>query len=72
MLCFTYKLDGGIEELVDELNTGRIQYAYVKMNDPNTGLPKFVLVNWVSFFFISLTLYYFNTGSLTKLTHVYM
>ena len=40
--------DGGIEEMSEELNSGQIQYGYCRVLDPNTSLPKFVLVNWVS------------------------
>lgn len=40
--------DNGIQELADELNSGHIQYAYCRVVDPNTDLPKYVLVNWVS------------------------
>lgn len=43
--CF---VDGGLEELVDELNSGKILYAGLKVIDPNTSLPKYVLINWVS------------------------
>ncbi|XP_025093633.1 drebrin-like protein isoform X2 [Pomacea canaliculata] len=38
--------DNGIQELADELNSGHIQYAYCRVVDPNTDLPKYVLVNW--------------------------
>lgn len=31
---------------MDSLNSGKIQYAYCRVTDPNTGLAKFVLVNW--------------------------
>ena len=41
-------LDGGIEEMMDDLNSGRIMYGYCRVTDPNTNLPKFVLINWVS------------------------
>ena len=41
-------LDGGFDELVDEVNGSKVQYAWCKVTDPNTNLPKFVLVNWVS------------------------
>lgn len=37
---------GGIEELTDDLNSGKIMYAFVKVNDPKTSLPKCVLINW--------------------------
>ncbi|KAF5269935.1 hypothetical protein FQR65_LT05734 [Abscondita terminalis] len=36
----------GIEELTEDLNSGKIMYAFVKINDPKTSLPKFVLINW--------------------------
>ena len=39
--------DGGIEEMVDELSGGKVMYAYLRVIDPNTQLPKNVLVNWV-------------------------
>ncbi|KFM82125.1 Drebrin-like protein, partial [Stegodyphus mimosarum] len=40
------KGDGGLEELVDELNSGKIMYAFCRVISPTTGLPKFVLINW--------------------------
>ena len=39
--------DGGIEEMVDELSGGKVMYAYLRVIDPNTQLPKNVLINWV-------------------------
>lgn len=41
--------EGGISELVDELNGSKVMYAYCKVMDPNTSLPKYVLINWVSY-----------------------
>lgn len=38
--------DGGLEELQEDLSSGKILYAYVKIIDPNTKLPKFVFINW--------------------------
>ncbi|XP_046850364.1 drebrin-like protein A [Xenia sp. Carnegie-2017] len=38
--------DGGLEELADEFNSGKILYAGLKVLDPNTNLPKYVLINW--------------------------
>jgi hypothetical protein len=35
-------------DLVDEFSDGRIQFAFVKVKDPNTSLPKNVLIAWVS------------------------
>lgn len=37
---------GGLEQVVDELNEGKIQYAFVRIHDPNTGLVKFLLINF--------------------------
>lgn len=38
--------EGGIEELTEELNSGKIMYAFVRIEDPKTGLNKFLLINW--------------------------
>ncbi|KAL7308875.1 actin binding protein [Mucor circinelloides] len=38
--------DGGLEELNDEFSDGKVQFAYAKVIDPNTELPKFVFVGW--------------------------
>lgn len=32
--------------MIDDLNSGKIMYAFVKVNDPKTSLPKYVLINW--------------------------
>lgn len=50
--------DGGIEEMVNEMSNGKMLYAYLKVMDPNTSLPKSVLVNWVcTTLFLSLCLF---------------
>jgi hypothetical protein len=38
---------GGIEEMIEDLNSGQIMYAFCKVMDPKTSLPKCVLINWV-------------------------
>ncbi|XP_058534332.1 drebrin-like protein [Ochotona princeps] len=38
--------EGGLEELVEELSSGKVMYAFCRVKDPNSGLPKFVLINW--------------------------
>ncbi|XP_069417261.1 drebrin-like protein isoform X12 [Ovis canadensis] len=38
--------EGGLEEMVEELNSGKVMYAFCRVKDPNSGLPKFVLINW--------------------------
>ncbi|KAK1229748.1 actin binding protein [Marasmius sp. AFHP31] len=40
------KGDGGLEELEEEFSDARIQYAFVRVVDPNSKLPKFVQINW--------------------------
>lgn len=37
---------GGIETVAEEINEGKIQYAYVRFLDPNTKLIKFLLINF--------------------------
>jgi hypothetical protein len=41
------KIDGGLEELNDEFSDGKVQFAYARVIDPNTELPKFVFIAWV-------------------------
>ncbi|KAJ8941265.1 hypothetical protein NQ318_016930 [Aromia moschata] len=36
----------GIEEMCEDLNSGKIMYAFAKVNDPRTSLDKCVLINW--------------------------
>lgn len=38
--------EGELVDLVDEFSDGRIQFAFVKVKDPNTALPKCVLIAW--------------------------
>ncbi len=40
-------IDGGLEEMVEELNSGKIMYAFCKVLDSSSGVSKFVLINWV-------------------------
>jgi hypothetical protein len=41
--------EGELLDLIDEFSDGRIQFAFVKVKDPNTTLPKNVLIAWVCF-----------------------
>jgi hypothetical protein len=34
-------------DLIEEFSDGRIQFAFLKVKDPNTTLPKNVLISWV-------------------------
>ncbi|PKI83088.1 hypothetical protein MVES_003107 [Malassezia vespertilionis] len=38
---------GTLEDMAEELSDGKMQYAFVRVKDPNTELPKFVLINWL-------------------------
>ena len=38
--------EGELVDLIEDFNDGRIQFAFVKVKDPNTTLPKCVLVAW--------------------------
>ncbi|XP_078522871.1 drebrin-like protein isoform X6 [Lissotriton helveticus] len=38
--------DGGLEEMVEELNSGKVMYGFCRVKDPNSGLTKNVLINW--------------------------
>ncbi len=38
--------EGELLDLIEEFSDGRIQFAFVKVNDPNTSLPKSVLIAW--------------------------
>jgi len=39
--------EGELIDLIEEFSEGRIQFAFCKVKDPNTGLPKSVLIAWV-------------------------
>lgn len=34
--------------MIEDFSEGRVQFAFVKIKDSNTSLPKYVLVAWVS------------------------
>lgn len=45
-LKFVSKGDGGLLELTDDLNSGKIMYAFLKVDVPDGSISKFVLINW--------------------------
>lgn len=47
ILFFFLNIDD-FDEMTDTLSGSKIMYAYCRIHDPNTDLPKYVLVNWVS------------------------
>ncbi|KAJ1797689.1 actin binding protein, partial [Coemansia sp. RSA 2399] len=36
----------GLEELSEEFDDGKVQFAFARVIDPNTQLPKFVFISW--------------------------
>lgn len=75
MLCFLFRAIYGynkdtndlevvttgkeLGELVDELDSCKILYAFARVVDPNTGLNKYVQINWVSHLVENLYLGFF-------------
>jgi len=43
----TPSAEGDLSDLVEEFSDGRVQFAFVKVKDPNTTLPKSALIAWV-------------------------
>lgn len=41
-----YFLDGDLSEMIEDFSDGRIQFAFLKVKDPNTSLPKYALIGW--------------------------
>ncbi|RUS33035.1 proliferating cell nuclear antigen, C-terminal domain-containing protein [Jimgerdemannia flammicorona] len=41
-----HKTHDGLEGLTEEFSDGKIQYAFTRVIDPNTELPKFVFISW--------------------------
>lgn len=39
--------EDGIEEMADTMNCAKIQYCFLRVIDPNSNLPKNVLINWI-------------------------
>ncbi|GEM07516.1 hypothetical protein Rt10032_c03g1533 [Rhodotorula toruloides] len=46
-LKFTSSGSGGLEEIEDEFNDGKVMYGFVRVKDANSSLPKFVLICWL-------------------------
>ncbi|RDA90911.1 hypothetical protein CP533_4441 [Ophiocordyceps camponoti-saundersi (nom. inval.)] len=65
--------DGELADLIEDFNEGRIQYAFVKVKDPNTALPKCVLIAWCGGGVPERTKGYFtsHTAAVAKVLHGY-
>ena len=65
--------EGELADLVEEFSDGRMQYAYVKIKDSNTGLPKNALIAWCGEGVPERTKGYFtsHTAAVARLLHGY-
>ena len=59
-------------DLIDEFSDGRVQFAFVKVKDPNTSLPKHVLMGWCGEGVPERTKGYFmsHLAAVSKVLHV--
>ncbi|CAK7563896.1 MAG: actin binding protein [Sporothrix epigloea] len=64
---------GELEELIEDFSEGRIQFAFVRVKDPNSGLPKNVLVAWCGGGVPERTKGYFTShlAAVSKVLHGY-
>jgi hypothetical protein len=65
--------DGELAELVEEFSEGRIQFAFARVKDPNSGLPKNVLIAWCGGGVPERTKGYFTShaAAVSKVLHGY-
>ncbi|KAG6303380.1 hypothetical protein E4U09_000095 [Claviceps aff. purpurea] len=65
--------DGELADLIEDFNEGRIQFAFVKVKDLNTALPKNVLIAWCGGGVPERTKGYFtsHTAAVAKVLHGY-
>ena len=66
------KPEGELVDLIDEFSDGRIQFAFAKIKDPNTTLPKSVLIGWCGEGVPERTKGYFTShlAAVSKVLHV--
>jgi hypothetical protein len=65
--------EGELVDLFEDFNEGRIQFGFVKVKDPNSGLPKFVLIAWCGGGVPERTKGYFTShlAAVSKILHGY-
>lgn len=66
--------DGELADLIEEFSEGKVQFAYVKVRDPNTGLPKNVLIAWCGEGVPERTKGYFTShlSAVSRILHVWL
>lgn len=47
MIYFFIYIGDDLQDFVDCFDDGKVQYGFARVTDPNSNLPKFVLVGWV-------------------------
>lgn len=64
--------EGEFVDLIDEFSDGRVQFAFAKVKDPNTTLPKSVLIGWCGEGVPERTKGYFTShlATVSKVLHV--
>lgn len=65
--------DGDLAELIEDFSEGRIHFAFVRVKDPNSGLPKNVLIAWCGGGVPERTKGYFTShlAAVSKVLHGY-
>ncbi|KAI5808181.1 hypothetical protein DFH27DRAFT_544764 [Peziza echinospora] len=65
--------EGELSELIEEFSEGKVQFAFVKVTDTNTGLAKFVLIGWCGEGVPERVKGYFNghMAAISKVLHGY-
>ncbi|KAI9743518.1 MAG: hypothetical protein M1818_002831 [Claussenomyces sp. TS43310] len=65
--------EGELLDLIEDFSEGRIQFAFVKVKDPNTTLPKYVLIGWCGEGVPERTKGYFTShlAAVSKILHGY-
>ena len=65
-------IEGELVDLIDEFSDGRVQFAFLKIKDANTSLPKYVLIGWCGEGVPERTKGYFTShlAAVSKVLHV--
>ncbi|KAB8292296.1 hypothetical protein EYC80_008038 [Monilinia laxa] len=65
--------EGELIDLIEDFSEGRVQFAFVKVKDPNTTLPKYVLIGWCGEGVPERTKGYFTShlAAVSKILHGY-
>ncbi|RDW88131.1 hypothetical protein BP6252_00163 [Coleophoma cylindrospora] len=65
--------EGELLDLIEDFSEGRVQFAFVKVKDPNTTLPKYALIGWCGEGVPERTKGYFTShlAAVSKILHGY-